>query len=296
MNTPPTKEELKVPILHVLNDRKEADIRIIGDHVAKAMKLSEGQKRQLGKAVNSKHSVFRKRIRGALRELRGNGYVKLGSRGCRSITEAGKEALQMKRQPGKKQLKDNALTGRIGESRVVSELGRRGISATGFSGNMPVIDVVAYRQGATCSLQVKAWRKGNMSIDAERYLSIRFEGDHQFVDGLNEEAIAASGNVIFVFVSIGETAADDRFFILRHRDVAEKLYKQRTARLEKTGNILPRKPRSTFATLNQNGLASYENNWGLIEAELSQGSVTELPEDRESYRKWLVSELGRLEQ
>ena len=124
---------------------------------------------------------------------------------------------------------------------------------------MPTIDLVAYRQGgATCSLQVKAWMQGSMTMDAKRYLSIRFEGDRQYVDGLNEEAIAASGNVIFVFVFIGKTAAEDRFFILRHRDLAEKLGKWRIAWLEKKGNRLG-KPRSTLATVNQKGLAPYEN-------------------------------------
>ena len=38
---------------------------------------------------------------------------------------------------------------------VVAELGRRGIVATAFAGNVPDIDIVAYADGATTHLQVK---------------------------------------------------------------------------------------------------------------------------------------------
>jgi Holliday junction resolvase-like predicted endonuclease len=39
------------------------------------------------------------------------------------------------------------LAGQIGESLVVAELGRRGIVATAFAGNVPEIDLVAYKKG-----------------------------------------------------------------------------------------------------------------------------------------------------
>ena len=265
----PTVEKLEAPILRVLHGDGPALRGEIRRRVAKDTGFSE---KQIGKGG---------KILKALRQLQDKERVELNRKKW-TITEAGKQALPMNNQPKKKQPKDKALTGRIGESRVVSELGRRGIDATGFSGNIPVIDVVAYRQSATCCLQVKAWMTPNIPVNTKNYLKLRFEGDRQFVDGLNEEAIAASGNVIFVFVFIGETAADDRFFILRHRDVAEKLYKQRTNWLEKKGNRLG-KPRSTLATLNQKGLAPYEDNWGLIEDELNRGSVPAPPEGRKSY-------------
>lgn len=39
------------------------------------------------------------------------------------------------------------LAGQIGESLVVAELGRRGIVATAFAGNVPDIDLLAYGYG-----------------------------------------------------------------------------------------------------------------------------------------------------
>jgi len=55
------------------------------------------------------------------------------------------------------------LSGQIGESLCVAELGRRGIIATTFTGNVPDIDVLAYRGGISVPIQVKAQRRGSIS-------------------------------------------------------------------------------------------------------------------------------------
>lgn len=44
------------------------------------------------------------------------------------------------------------LAGQIGESLVVAELGRRGIVATAFAGNVPDIDLLAYKNGKTAHI------------------------------------------------------------------------------------------------------------------------------------------------
>jgi len=62
------------------------------------------------------------------------------------------------------------LAGQIGESLVVAELGRRGIVATTFAGNVPDIDILAYRDGATVAVQVKSVRAGNVSFNARRFM------------------------------------------------------------------------------------------------------------------------------
>ena len=75
------------------------------------------------------------------------------------------------------------LAGQIGEHLVVAELGRRGIVATPFSGNLPDIDILAYMDGKSVPIQVKANRKGDISVDAKRYLNIQFDGEIQTVTG-----------------------------------------------------------------------------------------------------------------
>ncbi|MDG4868656.1 hypothetical protein P8631_11655, partial [Guyparkeria sp. 1SP6A2] len=112
------------------------------------------------------------------------------------------------------------LAGQIGESLVVAELGRRGWVATAFSGNVPDIDLLAYRAGMTLHLQVKAWRAGSVSFDATRFLKIRWEGDQQFVDGFVDGLDTV---LIYVFVQIGEKAGLDRYFVLSQKDLADQV-------------------------------------------------------------------------
>ena len=66
------------------------------------------------------------------------------------------------------------ISAQIGESIVVAELGRHDIVATAFAGNVPDIDILAYANGKSVPLQVKAQKTGNPGVDAEKYLNIHF--------------------------------------------------------------------------------------------------------------------------
>ena len=46
------------------------------------------------------------------------------------------------------------LSGQIGENLVVAELGRRGIIATAFAGNVPEIDILAYKDKTSIPIQL----------------------------------------------------------------------------------------------------------------------------------------------
>ena len=69
----------------------------------------------------------------------------------------------------------NQISGQIGESIVVAELGRQGVVATAFSGNVPDIDLLAYYNGMSIPIQVKAQSKGDLSVNAKHYLDIIFD-------------------------------------------------------------------------------------------------------------------------
>ena len=51
-----------------------------------------------------------------------------------------------------------ALKGIIGENLVTAELARRDIVASTLAGNIPDIDILAYKNGKTIPLQVKTQR------------------------------------------------------------------------------------------------------------------------------------------
>lgn len=79
------------------------------------------------------------------------------------------------------------LTGQIGEHLVTAELGRRGIIATPFAGNVPDIDILAYANGVTGHIQVKAINKDSWQFDIRRFLNVVLTDKGQIVKGKNKE-------------------------------------------------------------------------------------------------------------
>ena len=117
------------------------------------------------------------------------------------------------------------LGGQIGEHLVVAELGRRGIVATPFAGNVPDIDILAYKDGNSVPIQVKTNRKGDLSVDARRYLDIEFEGDIQRVVGKSN---SINRDLLFVVVQIGEKLGLDKFFIFKQGTLQDLIYENHT--------------------------------------------------------------------
>ena len=154
------------------------------------------------------------------------------------------------------------LSGQIGESLVVAELGRRGIIATAFSGNVPNIDIVAYANGATTHIQVKAWRTANVSIDARWYINISFSDNKQTVEGINDNL---DGGLIYVFVRLGKGAGDDDFFILTQSELQASIFVDYKAFLDKHEGVRPRNPKTTHHAVSNQFLNEFKDNWSLIE-------------------------------
>jgi len=157
------------------------------------------------------------------------------------------------------------LAAQIGESLVVAELGRRGIVATAFAGNVPDIDLLAYRDGRTIALQVKSVRSGSVSFDAKRFVTIEFDGNRQIITGPTPALDAA---LVFVFVSIGDRMGDDGFFVLEQGALQKVVQTGHSAWLAKHGGIRPKNPLSTHAAVSFSQLDQYRDNWALIENRL----------------------------
>lgn len=160
----------------------------------------------------------------------------------------------------------NQLAGQIGESLVVAELGRLGIVATSFSGNVPDIDLLAYRNGRSIHLQVKAVRSGSVSFDAQRFMKITFDGDHQSIQG---PLLDFDAQLIYVFVGISEQAGNDRFFILDQAQLQKIIQTNHQTWLNKHGGVRPKNPQSTHTAVSLSQLAEFENNWQKIEEALT---------------------------
>jgi Holliday junction resolvase-like predicted endonuclease len=120
------------------------------------------------------------------------------------------------------------LTGQIGEHLVTAELGRRGIIATPFSGNVPDIDILAHASGVTSHIQVKAINKDSWQFDIRKFLDVNLTERGQIVRGANRDL---DRKIICVFVSLGAELGEDKFYIFKQgwlQDYFAEQYKGRT--------------------------------------------------------------------
>ena len=155
----------------------------------------------------------------------------------------------------------NQLSGQIGEALVVAELGRMGIVATSFAGNVPDIDILAYKGGKSAAVQVKAWKTGSVSFDARRFLNIEFDGDMQIVKGIHTHLEQLP---IYVFVKVGETKAQDVFYVVDQLTLASIVNEGYMAFLNLHGGIRPRNPQTTHNSVTVSQLEPFRDNWKAI--------------------------------
>ncbi len=163
------------------------------------------------------------------------------------------------------------LTGQMGESLVVAELGRGNIVATAFSGNLPVADILAMYDRNTIRLQVKAMRKETATIGLGNLLSIEQCGPKQFVtkvDPLDDP------DLIYVYVYLGDCLANVRFYILTMRDLQDLTFKGYTEYLALNGGERPRNKESKHASIATKNLETFHDNWKLITDRLGAPPMT----------------------
>ena len=119
--------------------------------------------------------------------------------------------------------RNNQLTGQIAEHLVVAELGRRGLAATGFSGNIPTFDVLAV--DAECRvvpIQVKASKGDSWPSDARKWMDINFE-KKKLRQQFRGPSKLATPDLIYVCVAIAPQGTDqrDRFFVLTMKNLQD---------------------------------------------------------------------------
>lgn len=151
--------------------------------------------------------------------------------------------------------KDNQLAKQIGESIVVAELGRRGCIATAFSGNVPILDILAINPSSRqLQIQVKAIRGVSWQFDVRQFLDVHVVGNRQIVKG---KVPPSYKHLVCVFVIIRQSGIDE-FFIFPWHFLQEYCSK----------NYVPRrKPKnidSFHCAIWPKDLLKYKDNWKLI--------------------------------
>ena len=158
------------------------------------------------------------------------------------------------------------LSGQIGENLVVAELGRRGIIATAFAGNVPEIDILAYKDKRSIPIQVKALKDGSLRTRADYYLNIHFDGKTQTVLGKREDI---NRDLTFIIVKVGERLGEDVFYICDQGIIQDHVFEEHSSFLKKHGGIRPKNPFSFDCSVHLKNLGEFVNKWELVESKLS---------------------------
>ena len=161
---------------------------------------------------------------------------------------------------------NNKLAGQIGEFLVCAELGRRGLIATPFSGNVPTFDVLAADELCrTVPLQVKASRSDNWPADALHWMDIHFDPETKRQNFIKPLKIV-NPDLIYVCVAIAPTDSNerDRFFVLTKRELQTVIIKGYSEWMDKHDWTRPKNPESYDARYWLPGVVEFENRWNII--------------------------------
>ena len=155
------------------------------------------------------------------------------------------------------------LTGQVGEFLVCAELGRRGILATPFAGNVPGFDVIATGgRLKTVPIQVKASNGTSWVTSLDGWLDIEFDNrrkKHVFRGKRRLENL----DLIYVYVALNRDRGD-RFYVLTQWRVREIIFKAYKRIMEPQDFRRPNRPESMRWAIHQREMVGYEDNWGLI--------------------------------
>ncbi len=164
----------------------------------------------------------------------------------------------------------NRLAGQIGEFLVCAELGRRGLIASPFAGNVPTFDVLATDENCrTVPIQVKASRGDNWPSDARHWMDLELESNTG-IQHFRGPISLDTPDLIYVCVAIADanTGAKDRFFILTQSQLQTVCIAGYSQWMQQIGWRRPRNPGSFDCRWWIKDIEMFENNWKLIQDQL----------------------------
>jgi hypothetical protein len=172
--------------------------------------------------------------------------------------------------------RNNKLACQIGEFLVCAELGRRGLIATPFSGNVPAFDILAAdHQCNTVPIQVKASRGKNWPSDARSWMEIELDLGSKIQVNRGARKIE-NPDLIYVHVVIAKAdEGTDQYFILTKKQLQKAAIRSYSAWMEPKGWKRPRKPESFDCRYSIEDLEQYRDNWKLITAKLCPSTAGE---------------------
>jgi len=165
----------------------------------------------------------------------------------------------------------NKLMGQVAEHLVVAELGRRGLIATGFSGNVPAFDLIAADDRCrTVPIQVKASSGDSWPSDARDFMVLDYE-PAQRRQVFSGPIVLATPDLIYIFVALAEpdSKARDRFFILTMRELQTVCIRCYRTWMDPKQWQRPKNPESYDNRFWIRDIQDFEDRWALILDRLS---------------------------
>ena len=159
---------------------------------------------------------------------------------------------------------ENKLTGQIGECLACVELGRRGLIATSFTGNVPEYDLLICNTDLkTLPIQVKTTRSNTWPGNARKWLSIDI--DHEEKQQINNGPKEIEfPDLIYISISLRKDLCSDRFFICTKKQIQEAFIQSYVSWMEPKDWKRPKNYESLDNRCDIKYLEKYENNWQLI--------------------------------
>jgi hypothetical protein len=167
--------------------------------------------------------------------------------------------------------RNNQLVGQVAEHLVCAELGRLGLCATGFAGNIPTFDVLATDEKCrTVPIQVKATTARSWRSNARVWMDITVDPDG-LVQKLHGPRTLQTPDLIYACVMMAAAGSKerDRFFVITMRELQQLCIKSYCAWMTSINWRRPRNPHSFDLRYYLSQLEPFENNWALVQQRLA---------------------------
>lgn len=159
---------------------------------------------------------------------------------------------------------DTQLAGQVGEHLVTAELGRRGIIATPFAGNVPDIDILAIANGNIAHIQVKAIRGTSWQFDVRKFLEVDLLKRRQRVVGRNS---SLDRKILCIFVVLGNELGEDVFYIFRWGWLQDHFLKNYKGRRE------PKNINSFHCAIWTKDMEKHKEKWNIVKKQFGLDCV-----------------------
>jgi hypothetical protein len=153
--------------------------------------------------------------------------------------------------------RSNQITKQVGEYLVASKLGRMGLVAATFSGNVPEYDIIATdSKFRSVPVQVKTTNGSSWQFDIRDFVDVQLDGKKQVI-GL---PVNLSVNIVWVFVALSRDG-NDRFYVVSLKTLQEMLINGHRNYLARFDGVRPKKFDSFHGAIKQEELTPFKNAW-----------------------------------